>query len=398
VAAGVAAFIDGAHRDPKHYVLVTAKHFPGHGDTAQDSHVQLATLDQPRERVEQLELVPFRAAIEHGVDAVMTAHMAVPAFDPERLPATLSRSILTGLLRDELGFKGLVVTDALEMQGIAGLYSQGEAAIRAVEAGTDVLLMPTDPDACIRAIQAAVKAGKISRQRIDASAAKILAAKEKSGLLKSRVVNLDSITDNLADQKLQDLAQQTADHAFTLVKDDKHLFPLPSPEGACLVVMTEDDFSRHGDVLVGSLRPKIPNLKSYLVSSQSPPDLLADVVKDVSPCKEVYAAAFVTVSAYRGSVALQGGLDTFLKSLTQQTAPVALISMGNPYLLRDYSRVTAYAATFSSATTSERAAAQAILGEIPIDGKLPISIPGAANIGDGLNVPVHNQLASTSAK
>ena len=151
VAEGVSAFIEGAHSQTRDYVLVTAKHFPGHGDTAQDSHVQLARLDASKQRIESVELVPFRAAIQHGVDAVMTAHLAVPAFDPQQQPATLSANILTGLLRDELHFSGLVVTDALEMQGIASLYSQGEAAVRAVEAGAHVLLMPTDPGACIHA-------------------------------------------------------------------------------------------------------------------------------------------------------------------------------------------------------------------------------------------------------
>lgn len=134
VAANVSAFIEGAHSDPGNYILVTAKHFPGHGDTAEDSHMQLARLDQPKERIESVELVPFRAAIQHGVDAVMTAHLAVPAFEPEQIPATLSRNILTGLLRKELGFKGLVVTDAMEMKAVTSLYSSGEAAVRAVEA------------------------------------------------------------------------------------------------------------------------------------------------------------------------------------------------------------------------------------------------------------------------
>ena len=167
VAAGVSAFIEGAHSDKNAYVLLSAKHFPGHGDTAEDSHMQLAKLDQSKERLESLELVPFRAAIAHGVDSIMTAHMSVPAFEPSGIPATVSRNILTNLLRDEMGFKGIVVTDAMEMQGIAALYSTGEAAVRAIEAGADVLLMPTDPAECIRALEAAVASGRISRQRID---------------------------------------------------------------------------------------------------------------------------------------------------------------------------------------------------------------------------------------
>ena len=135
-----AAFIDGAHSDPANYILLSAKHFPGHGDTAQDSHMQLARLNQSKERIEQVELAPFRSAIANGIDSVMTAHMAVPAFEPQPIPATVSHNILTNLLRDELNFRGIIVTDAMEMQGVAALYTPGEAAVRAVAAGADVLL------------------------------------------------------------------------------------------------------------------------------------------------------------------------------------------------------------------------------------------------------------------
>ncbi len=395
VAADVSAFIEGAHSDPRSYVLVSAKHFPGHGDTAQDSHLQLATLTASKDRMESVELVPFRAAVEHGVDSIMTAHLAVPAVEPQAIPATVSHNILTGLLRDELGFRGLVVTDALEMQGITSLYSQGEAAVRAVEAGADVLLMPSDPEACIRALLAAVKSGRISRQRIDASAAKIMAAKQKVGLFRSRFVNLDQISDHLDSPELDDLAQQVANRAITLVKDDRHLFPMPATSGSCLVVMTENEFSLRGEALARTLEHQAPGLKTYIVSSHSPADLLKDVAASAGACHQTYVAGFVTVAANRGSVSLEGGLNDFLKNLTQCSAPVALISLGNPYLLRDFPNVSSYAATFSTASTSEVAAARAILGEIPITGKLPVSIPGFAKVGDGLDVPARPYVAST---
>jgi beta-N-acetylhexosaminidase len=394
VAASVSAFIEGAHSDPGNYVLVTAKHFPGHGDTAEDSHMQLVRLDQPKDRIESVELVPFRAAIEKGVDAVMTAHIAVPAFEPQQIPATVSHSVLTGLLRNELGFKGLIVTDAMEMQAVAGLYSPGEAAVRAVAAGADVLLMPTDPDACIRAIEAAVSSGRVSRRRIDESVTRILAAKQRTGLFRSRFVKLDAITDDLEAQKLDALAQRVADRAFTLVKDDKHLFPLPSPQGACVVSMTDDPFSARGELLANTLRVKVPALEIYQVNSKMTDDLLKQFANDVAHCKEAYVAAFVTVAANRGSVALEGGLNDFVKALLQGDAPVALISLGSPYLARDFPQVPSYAATFSSAASSEVAAARAILGDVAISGKLPISIPGIAKIGDGLDVPAKAYTAS----
>ena len=398
VAAGVSAFIEGAHSDPGGYVLVTAKHFPGHGDTAQDSHMQMAKLEQPKERIESMELVPFRAAIGSGVDSIMTAHLAVPAFEPDAVPATVSKNILTGLLRDELAFRGIIVTDALEMQGIASLYSQGEAAVRAIEAGADVVLMPTDPSACIQALIAAVKSGRISRRRIDASVARVLAAKQRVGLFRKRLIDLDQISDQLESRSTEELAEHVAERAITLLKDDKHLFPAPADGGSCVVVMSEGQFSRRGETLVAELRHRIPDLRTYVVDPSVPDEVLAAIANDTSRCKQIYVGAFVTVAANRGSVAIEGGLNSFLKALVRGPVPVALISLGNPYLLRDFPDVSAYAATFSTASTSEAAAAKAIVGEIPITGKMPVSIPGLAKAGDGLDVPAKVKTASNGAQ
>lgn len=388
VAGAVSAFIEGAHSDPRDYVLVTAKHFPGHGDTSEDSHMQMAKLDQPKERIESVELVPFRAAIEHGVDSIMTAHMSVPAFEPAGIPSTVSRNVLTNLLRDELGFKGIIVTDAMDMQGIAALYSQGEAAVRAIEAGADVLLMPSDPEACIRALMAAVKSGRISRQRINTSAEKIMEAKRRVGLFRSRFTSLDQIPDGLEDPAFGKLAQEVADRAVTLVRDDKHLFPIPtSAEGSCLVVMSEGLFSQHGQTLVRILEQRIPQLKTYITHPSTPVDELTAIATGTGQCKQIYVAAFVTVAAYRGSLGLEGGLNAFMNAIVHGPVPVALVSLGNPYLLRDFPNVAAYAATFSTTVTSEEAAAKAMLGDIPITGKMPVSIPGISKVGDGIDVP-----------
>jgi beta-N-acetylhexosaminidase len=398
VAQGVVAFIEGAHSDPANYVLVAPKHFPGHGDTAEDSHMQLAKIDQPKERIESLELVPFRAAAAHGADAIMTAHLSVPAFEPKQIPATVSKNILTNLLRDEIGFKGLIVTDAMDMQGVTSLFGPGEAAARAVEAGADVILMPPNPEAAIRGIAAAVKSGRLSEQRITESAAKILAAKQRAGLFRSRVVNLDSIADRILDPKLETLAQRVASEAFTLVKDDKHLFPLSDPANACVVVVTEGQFSSRGKALLTEVKRRSSNLQTFVANPAMPETELAAIATAVSACKQVYVAAFITVGAYRGSVALEGGLNGFVTSVVKSNVPVALISLGSPYLLRYFPDVSAYAATFSTSRTSEIAAARAIFGEIPIQGKLPVSIPGLAKLGDGIQVSGKPVLASQEVK
>jgi beta-N-acetylhexosaminidase len=289
------------------------------------------------------------------------------------------------------------VTDAMEMQGVAGLYSQGEAAVRAVEAGADVLLMPTDPEACIRALTQAVERGRISRQRIDASAAKILNAKRRVGLFRTRFVNLDALTDSLDEQKLEPLAQGVADRALTLVKDDGRLFPVPSGEGSCVVILGERPFSQRGEVLLNELQRRKAGLASYVVDPSVPQRVLAAITEDASKCKQIYMAAFVTVAAYRGSVALEGGLSSFVNALVHGPAPVALIAFGSPYLLRDFPNVPSYLATFSSAVTSEKAVAKAMAGEIRIGGRLPISIPGVASLGAGLDVPAKATSASNGS-
>jgi beta-N-acetylhexosaminidase len=398
VADGVDAFIAGAHSDPESVVLVTAKHFPGHGDTDQDSHMQLPKVDQTKERIESMELVPFRSAIAHGVDAVMTAHMAVPAFEPEAKPATVSRNILTGLLREELGFKGIIVTDALDMQGVTALYRQGDLAVRAIEAGADVLLMPSDPQACIQALVAAVQSGRISRKRIDESVARILTAKKRVGLFKTRLVDLDQIPDNLDLPRFDDLAQATADKSVTLVKDEKHLFPIPNADDACVVVLSEGQFSRRGETLINEVHSRAPKMKAFVANSAMTDAEFIALAGDLGGCQQIYVAAFVTVAAYRGSVGLEGGLPAFMTKLVHGSSPVALISLGSPYLLRDYPDVQAYAATFSTSSTSEIAATKAIFGEIPISGKLPVSIPGFAKVGDGLSVPVKAKQANNTVE
>ena len=207
VSRHVAAYIDGAHSDPAHRVLVTAKHFPGHGDTSVDTHMGLAKLDFSRERLNTVEFVPFRAAIEHNVDAIMSAHIALPAVEPEEIPSTVSAKVLKGVLRGDLGFKGIIVTDAMDMQGLTKQFSAGEASVRALEAGADVLLMPTDAEDAIAAILRAVTTGRITRKRIDESVLRVLSAKARLGLSKKRTVDVDEINETIEDPDAQDRAQ-----------------------------------------------------------------------------------------------------------------------------------------------------------------------------------------------
>ena len=387
VAAQVTAFIEGAHADKKNYVLTTVKHFPGHGDTAVDSHMNMPTITADRDRLERVELVPFKAAIAAGVDSVMTAHVAVPALSPPEIPATLSPAILTDLLQKELGFKGIVVTDALEMAGIVKSFSTGDAAVRALEAGADVLLMPTDPEAVVKAVTAAVQSGRLTRRRIQESVVKILAAKERVGLEHKRFVDLEGIGDVVDSPESNEKAQEIADHAVTLVRNGGGMIPLAAPDKACYVTMPESRVSTEGQLFTQEVRKIAPRA---LVNTWDPEwsrEQLDEALGRMGSCESYVVAAFTSVGAYRGTVGMLGGeLPHALEALISSGKPVALIALGNPYVLRNFGNATAYLATFSNVAPSEIAAARATLGEIAIGGHLPVTIPGQAGYGEGIQL------------
>jgi beta-N-acetylhexosaminidase len=381
VAEHVAAFIDGAHSDPNAPVLVSAKHFPGHGDTSIDSHFDLARLDADKDRIESVELKPFEAAIAHGVDAIMTAHMTVPAFEPNEIPATVSPKILTGLLREELGFRGLVVTDAMDMLGLAKQFSMGEASVRALEAGADVLLMPPDPEAAIRAVLAAVERGRLTRSRIDQSALRVLEAKVRAGLTKKKVVDLEALSDALDSPDEDAHAQRVSDRAATLVRNEGNLLPLAAPDQACVIASAGVRISAFGQRMLEEFRRRAPQARLMLVDNALPEPALEALIGDVAQCSAIVFTAFTT------NPMLAGDLPAFVQKLTEGPAPVVFVAFGNPYLLSSFPKVTAYMAMFSPTVPSEISAVKALFGEIPITGRLPVTIPGFAQYGDGIQLP-----------
>ena len=393
VAAQVKGFIEGLHSDKKNIALASVKHFPGHGDTAVDTHMSLATITADREHLERVELVPFRAAIQAGVDSVMTAHLAVPALAPPELPATLSSAILTDLLKKDLGFKGLVVTDALEMGGIVKSFSTGEACVRALEAGADVLLMPTDPDAVLKAVTAAVQSGRLTRQRIQESVVKLLAAKEKVGLDKKRFVDLEAISDVVDSPEANEKAQEIADHAITLVRNEGRLIPLAAPEKTCFVAMSESRSSSQGQTFTQEIHKRAPRAQVVTWDPAFSRDDLDQAAARLTGCDSYAVAAFASVGAYRGTVGMLGGeLPHALEVLMATGKPVALAALGNPYVLRNFPGVAAYLAAFSTVSPSEVATVRAFFGEIDIHGRMPVTIPGQAHYGDGIQLPATRAL------
>jgi beta-N-acetylhexosaminidase len=387
VAAHVRAFIAGAQSDSKNRVLTTAKHFPGHGDTSVDSHISLSSIPADRAHLDSVEFLPFRAAIEQGVDSVMTAHIAVPALDEPDLPATLSSKIVTGLLREEFKFPGLIITDALEMGGIAKGYSTGEAAVKAIEAGADVLLMPPDPEAAIRAVVAAVKKGRISVKRIDESVARVLAAKQSVGLDRAKLVDLEAIADVVNSPEAAVQAQEVADRAITLVRNEGAALPLRNPGATCFLILSESRYSTEGQTIAQELQKRAATAPVITLDPSMPDSELDAAGLKAAAADQIVVIAFASASAYRGDLALPGSFPKLVDTLIAGVKPVTLVSLGSPYLVRSFPKAAAYLTSYSPVATSEIAAVKALFGEIDINGHLPVTIPGIAEFGFGISVP-----------
>ena len=351
-----------------------------------DTHLNLATIPADMDRLQRLELVPFKAAIEANVDAIMTAHIAVPALAPPDLPATLSPAILTDLLRKQLGFKGLVITDALDMGGIAQGFSNADAAVRALEAGADTLLMPADPDVAIRAVVAAVENGRLTRTRIRESVVRILAAKERTGLDRKRFADLEGIGDVVDSPEDNARAQEIADRAVTLVRNTGNAVPLAAPDRACFVVMPEGRYSAEGHILLQEIRKRTRGASITQADPSMSRETLDEATSKLQTCESYAVAAFSSGGSGSGLAGLSGELPHMIEALIASGKPVTLVALGNPYLLRNFPNVAAYMATFSTVPPSEVAAVKALWGEIGITGHLPVTIPGIAHYGEGIQV------------
>ena len=386
VAKFVAAYVRAAEAAG---VLSTAKHFPGHGDTATDSHIALGVVTGDRARLERIELPPFRAAIEAGVSSIMTAHLAVPAIEPDStLPATLSKNVLSGLLREQLGFKGLITTDALEMGGVTRLYWPGEAAVRAFEAGADCLLLPPDPELAFRYLLDAVRSRRITEQRLNQSVERILRAKARVGLHRQRLVSLDNVGKVVADPQAQTRIEQIANASITLVRDQANAIPmsLAGRKKLLAVVMTADP-NPADDVFVAELRRRAESADVVRLAPDFTEARAQEVLGRAAGANAVIAALFVRAVSSKGTVGMPANQAALLKQLAASGKPVVAVSFGNPYLIRAFPEVGTYLCAYSTAEASERAAVRAIFGEVPISGRLPVTIPGIAPLGTGLERP-----------
>jgi beta-N-acetylhexosaminidase len=382
----IAAFVRGAREGG---LLTTAKHFPGHGDTALDSHMQLVTVTADRPRLDAVELLPFRSAVAAGVDAVMTGHIAVPALDATNTPATLSAPMSTDLLRTELGFDGLIVTDAMEMSGVRAAW-MGEAAIRAVQAGADLILLPPDADVAIQALIRAVREGQLTESRLDASVLRILEAKERLNLHRKRRVDPGTLAEAVA--RPEDVAQamDVARGSITVLKNEGGVLPLRAEDPLKILhlVMSSD---LRNDFVQGwpedELTTRRVTAHTLALGPEVSAETEAQVVEMASRYTHVVASAFVRVAAYKGNVDMAASHARLLKALVAAGKPVVLVSFGSPYLLRQVPEVPVYVCAYGGPESSQRAAMGALFGEYPVVGKLPVTIPGFFAHGHGLDIP-----------
>lgn len=418
VSALVAAFIRGAH---KNGLLVTAKHFPGHGESSVDSHRGIPSIEGDMAHLWKFEFPPFERAIDAGVDSILLAHARVPALepDPDKI-VTISSKVVTGVLKDQLGFKGVVLTDAIEMQGIVSLYDPrkgsptAHAAVDAVKAGCDVIMVPTDLDGAFHAIVQGVRSGEIPKSRIDDSVRKILEMKASVGLHKSRFVDLDQAVALTSRPEDMEFAQHISDEAITLVRNDGVLLPLQKTDGTGMpaagsdtkdrlvaVVLGESLTSTDGQEFEKALKSRRPDAQVLYFQNRSGNARGYEVLNAVKQADEIVIVVYVVHSGVRqrmvnGRLTTSFGplgpsgrlLQDLLEIAPKQTGVVAL---GSPYLIESFPQIETYLCTYAMASSSEISAVKALFGEIQNHAKLPVTLPGVAPRGFSLPWPTQQQ-------
>jgi beta-N-acetylhexosaminidase len=416
VAKYVAAFVHGAQSAG---VIATAKHFPGHGDTAIDSHRGLPEIDVTRERLNNVELVPFRAAVDAGVGAVMDAHIALPRIDPttvtplprdvklkpidtnddgeivvekSTIPTTLS-PVVNKILRKDLGFDGLIVTDAMSMSGLTLYFTQEEASVRALEAGADQLLKPADPDTAFRGVIAAVKSGRLSEERIEQSARKILAAKYDLGLTQNRITAVEEIDRIVAGKEAGQLADEIAAHALTLVRNEPKLLPLmPAANIFNLAITNGDDRATIALPFTNSMVRAGMKITTVVVDDRSPESEVQKALTLARGADVIIVSLYGRVrSGQANSVGLPKSGEKALQALLDRQTPVIGVSFGNPYLLLSFPALKTYLVAYGDMPSLQRAAANALIGKTNISGRLPISLPGLYPRGTGIQLTASNR-------
>ena len=367
--------------------VATGKHFPGHGDTGTDSHLDLPVIRVGRERLDAIELVPFRAAIAAGMQGIMTAHIAVPEISGETIPATVSEQVLTGLLRFDLGFDGIIFTDAMDMAAVDRLFPRSEAAVRAVLAGADVIVMPRDVKQAIDAIVEAIDEGRLTEARLDESVGRLLRLKEDLGLPEERAVPLEMVPQVVGVPQHMAMAREVAERSITLIQNERNLLPLLGTRRARVMSVS---FRNPGDVLSGRyfdgrLRETYPRLVTRSVDEDTNSEAYEALLSRAGRSDLVVVSIY---SNYAGRVELPDATVEFVNELARRRVTHVVISFGNPYLISLFPDARVYLLAWSSAQVSQQAAADALFGDIAITGRSPVGMDRFFAVGDGIQVPL----------
>ena len=380
-----AAFIEGSHEGG---ILATAKHFPGHGDTQTDSHVALPVVTADLARLNSLELVPFRRAVDQGVDAVMTAHVVVAGVQGlEGAPATFDARIMTDLLRDDLGFDGLLFTDALVMGALSERYGTGDVAVLALQAGSDVLLMPTDVTEAIDAVMTAVDQGRLEPSRIRTSARRVLETKARAGLHIGRMVDLDAVDDVVGAADHLAFADTVATRSITLLRDRDTVLPVDARWTRRVLSLT---YGRPDDLIAGgtfdaALASAVEVTDRMRVGPDTPKEVYDSLKALAGEADLVIVSVYVPPRSGTGEVSVSKDMANFIEAVGPER-PMMVISFGNPYLLAALPESPGYLIAWGAHEVSQKAAVRALFGQEAISGRLPVSIPPYHGIGDGLTL------------
>lgn len=382
------AFIRGMQENG---VYATAKHYPGHGDTETDSHLSLATVSAARDRVREVELAPFKAAVEAGVKCVMVGHITFSQFsEMEGRPATLDSFFIRKVLRGEMGFDGLVVTDAMGMGGIREKYWSGEAAVLAINAGVDILLMSPNFEATFRFVLASVRAGRIPEATIDRSVRRILTAKLELGLSAHPVYRQDVLERELARQLYRQAAEGMAKDAITLVRDESGILPLMAEQldSVLVVTVTDQEHGPHrGAFLEREVARRVPMTKTVIIDPRTTHAEMQKIVACSDSVDAIIVGIFVKWRDHKGTIALPDSMAGKVSRLFQTEKPTVVLSFGSPYILRQISESPSYLCAYETTPLVVRAGVRAIFGETAISGRLPVSIPELYQLGHGLSLP-----------
>ncbi len=368
-------------------IVSTAKHFPGHGDTDTDTHLSLPMIEYSYSRLDSLELVPFRSAIDMGVQSVMSAHIEFPEISENPgLPGTLDESILNRMLIDSLGFEGMVITDGLDMKGISSNFSPGRAVVRALQAGADLMLLSPDIGTAVNEVERAVKNGIITEERIEKSVRKLLHWKKKHGLFSNRTVDIEKLTTKIRTRKNELIADEISRNSLTLLKNNNDILPIRAEEYPRVMVLSvaDDETGNTGSYFARLVRSYHPNVTFHVLDGRSGAEEKREILEDARKTDLLIIGSFIYVRTGR-EVQISSEQMDLLEQLPRK--PSALVAFGNPYVVHDLPDTDVQLMAWAANRAQARSVAPALFGGSKISGRLPIEIPGMYEIGHGLDLP-----------